>query len=153
MNPQGLQLRDIHLPAEPSWWPPAPGWWLLTVLVVVMLGLGVRAALRWLRARRRMRLLQAEFAAAADVADPLLRLRALSELLRRAARLADPLAPALQGEAWLAFLDRYTGDSAFTQGAGRMLLDAPYRAAAVDRDVDALIEPARRAFFALVRPR
>lgn len=153
MNPQNLQLRDIHLPAEPSWWPPAPGWWLLALIIVIALLLGIRQFLRWLRARRRMRLLQAEFAAAADVADPLLRLRALSELLRRAAKLADPLAPALQGEAWLAFLDRWAGDSAFTRGPGRMLLDAPYRRAVADLDVDALIEPARRAYLALVRPR
>ena len=36
MNPQ-LQLRDIHLPPEPSWWPPAPGWWLLALLLVIYL--------------------------------------------------------------------------------------------------------------------
>ena len=33
MNPE-LQLRDIHLPPEPSWWPPAPGWWLLAAILV-----------------------------------------------------------------------------------------------------------------------
>ncbi|MBP6325901.1 MAG: DUF4381 domain-containing protein, partial [Dokdonella sp.] len=27
MNADGPQLRDIHLPPDPSWWPPAPGWW------------------------------------------------------------------------------------------------------------------------------
>jgi hypothetical protein len=28
-------LRDIHLPQEPGWWPPAPGWWLLGALVLL----------------------------------------------------------------------------------------------------------------------
>jgi hypothetical protein len=29
------QLRDIHLPADISWWPLAPGWWVLAGAVVV----------------------------------------------------------------------------------------------------------------------
>lgn len=29
------QLRDIHLPADISWWPLAPGWWVLAGTVVV----------------------------------------------------------------------------------------------------------------------
>ena len=39
MNPQDplAQLRDIHLPEPVSWWPPAPGWWLLAVLVLIAL--------------------------------------------------------------------------------------------------------------------
>jgi hypothetical protein len=36
------QLRDIHLPAEISWWPLAPGWWLVAAL---FLGLLVMAGL------------------------------------------------------------------------------------------------------------
>lgn len=42
-------LRDLHLPAETGWWPPAPGWWLLAALVVLLplLWLG------WQRWRRR----------------------------------------------------------------------------------------------------
>ena len=29
------QLADIHLPAEVSFWPPAPGWWILTALLFI----------------------------------------------------------------------------------------------------------------------
>ena len=36
MNPLD-QLADIHLPADPSWWPPAPGWWLAGGLLLVAL--------------------------------------------------------------------------------------------------------------------
>ncbi len=34
------QLADIHLPGPVPFWPPAPGWWLLALLVI--------AALTWL---------------------------------------------------------------------------------------------------------
>ncbi|MEC7549612.1 MAG: DUF4381 domain-containing protein, partial [Pseudomonadota bacterium] len=29
------QLADIHLPAEISFWPPAFGWWILALLLLV----------------------------------------------------------------------------------------------------------------------
>ena len=39
MNPNDplAQLRDIHLPAEVSWWPLAWGWWLLIILASALL--------------------------------------------------------------------------------------------------------------------
>lgn len=34
------QLRDIHLPIEPSWWPLAPGWYILTgILMIIIIGI------------------------------------------------------------------------------------------------------------------
>ncbi|MGJ4731239.1 DUF4381 family protein, partial [Luteimonas sp. SDU101] len=44
----------MHEPVAPAWWPPAPGWWI--VFGVVLL---VALALAWLRWRRRWRALRA----------------------------------------------------------------------------------------------
>ena len=98
MNPQ-LQLRDIHLPPEPSWWPPAPGWWVLAILLLVAAVLLTRWVWRRMRARRRLARLMAEFDAAAGLVDPGARLAAISQLLRRAARLRDPRAAQPAGRA------------------------------------------------------
>ena len=43
-----LPLKDIHLPGASLWWPPAPGWWLLLILVSVLIFYAPRI-LRWLR--------------------------------------------------------------------------------------------------------
>ncbi|MGD2138441.1 MAG: DUF4381 family protein, partial [Gammaproteobacteria bacterium] len=32
-------LRPLHPPAPVEWWPPAPGWWVLGVLLLALLGL------------------------------------------------------------------------------------------------------------------
>jgi len=58
MNPDLLsQLRDIHAAAPVSWWPPAPGWWLLAVLVLILLtwlGRRVLARIRVHQRRKQM---------------------------------------------------------------------------------------------------
>ncbi len=36
------QLADIHLPEPVSFWPPAPGWWVLAVLLLIGLAFLVR---------------------------------------------------------------------------------------------------------------
>ena len=45
-----LELRDIHLPDASLWWPPAPGWWLLPLLVLLLIALGY-GLWRYLRRR------------------------------------------------------------------------------------------------------
>lgn len=47
MNPQGLQ--DIHSfdVNQVSWWPLAPGWWLLLILMIGLLILGIWGWHRW----------------------------------------------------------------------------------------------------------
>jgi len=29
-----VNLKDIHLPPPVSFWPPAPGWWILALLMI-----------------------------------------------------------------------------------------------------------------------
>ena len=42
------QLRDIHLPEAVGWWPPAPGWWILALVLI----LATAFAIRYLVTRR-----------------------------------------------------------------------------------------------------
>ena len=56
MNPTDplANLRDIHLPGDVSWWPLAPGWWLL---IVVVLALSTWGIMKWYQWRKRQVLL------------------------------------------------------------------------------------------------
>jgi hypothetical protein len=132
MNPLD-DLRDIHLPPPPPWWPPAPGWWLLAALLLVavlVLAVNLRRRRRVARERARLRAAITQVRAGHGAAPA--RLAAASELLRRACRVHAPHALALQGEAWLRFLDEGIDGAPFSTGPGRLLLDGPWR-----RDVDA----------------
>ena len=59
MNPDLLsQLRDIHTAPQLPWWPPAPGWWLLALLLLFALGwLGRRVMRRYRVYQRRKQML------------------------------------------------------------------------------------------------
>jgi hypothetical protein len=111
--PDGPALRDIHLPPPPPWWPPAPGWWLLAALLVLV---AAAAAWLWLRARRERRrragiLAEVDAIAARHAGDPPALATALHQLLRRVARLHDPAAARLDGEAWRGALARVPVDA------------------------------------------
>jgi len=57
-----LPLRDIHPAAAVGWWPPAPGWWLVALLcVLVIYWLGRRVLVQY-RAWRLRQALRAEYA-------------------------------------------------------------------------------------------
>jgi hypothetical protein len=54
MNPDLLsQLRDIHGAPPLPWWPPAPGWWVLAFLAMLLLFWIGRRLLARLRVHRR----------------------------------------------------------------------------------------------------
>lgn len=117
-----LPLRDVHLPPEPALWPPAPGWWMLMVGLVVLIAIPVFIGLR--RARRRQRWRREfddQLAAAGDATG---RLAALVVLLRRAARQQAPGSELLQGPAWLQVVDP---TQALTPSQRELLLEGSYR--------------------------
>ncbi len=158
MQPDLLQqLRDLHLPTEPVWWPPAPGWWILAALLVAALALLIRE----LAARHRRR---APFRAArslyAELYDgyrkgqlaPELFLHQSNELLKRLVIFAvgEGAARSANDEAWLELLDGLSGSNAFTAGPGRQLGNQRFRAAP-EADIEAL-HPVLMRFFAGARP-
>ena len=130
------QLRGIHAPLEPHWWPPAPGWWLLALALMLALLWLIRRL--WQRHRRKApwRAARRELAALAEhhrqhADDPDndgIYLRQLSVLLRRIALSRYPAADiaALTGSDWLAWLDRQADSDEFSNGVGKVLADGPY---------------------------
>ncbi len=128
------QLRDIHAPAPVSWWPPAPGWWFLALLVLLAAAWGLYRLFPWLRslgyrraALRELEVLHRGFAGRREsLGDWLL---AINAVLRRTAQCAWPgqHAAAFTGRAWLELLDRSADMQGFRQGVGRCLAREMYR--------------------------
>lgn len=157
MNPQSqiplpqdplAQLRDIHLPQSVSWWPPAPGWWLLALLLLV--GLAIAARWLWLRyqrsAYRRTGAAELEqlFASWQNSADTSAFLQQLNALLKRIALYSFPGADvaSMNGTRWTDFLDRQwpgdPGNRADNCFSGGPLEFGPYAAKPGGIDVAAL---------------
>lgn len=148
MDPEKIPLRDLHLPDAISWWPLAPGWWVVIAVALFALGYLLRI---WLRTRargaaRRYALQQLEMLVQAyEQHKDLVAFGAdASALLRRTMLAYAPRqdVAGLTGEAWLQWLDRDLAQPVFVDGPGRQLLDLPYRnpqSATAVADVDRLV--------------
>ncbi|MDH3347463.1 MAG: DUF4381 domain-containing protein [Desulfobulbaceae bacterium] len=124
MNPMQdplAQLRPLHSPDPITWWPPAPGWWLLVLVIGTLIGLIVwqlrrtklkRAALLELKQIRAMQVSGEE------------KIRSLSLLLKRYVLAIYPgkEVASLTGESWLRFLDQRLGQPSkpFQKGVGQV---------------------------------
>ena len=134
MNPAAsaaLELRDIHAAPLPSFWPPAPGWWLLAVLLLaVLVVLGTWLTRRY-RSYRLQQQITGEIKRLADcyiVDNPSEFVTGLSTLLRRVAlqRYPRERVASLTGPAWLRFLDETGGKGEFENGVGQILEHGAY---------------------------
>lgn len=93
------RLHDLALPPQVSWWPPAPGWYVVIALVLVLLTIAIsRAVRRWqANAYRRAALHELK-----SLETP----AAIAELLRRTALAIAPRPSVAEksGSAWLDWL-------------------------------------------------
>ena len=123
-------LRDIHVPPEPEFWPPAPGWIAVAgVAIAIWLAVMVVAARRWRAGRfrrealagiRSLRTRHREGAPDSEIAVE------LSALLRRVALARHPReeVAGLTGDRWMAWLE--TRLPGLGVSARTALLEAPY---------------------------
>jgi len=127
MNSNWLsQLAPDHAPAPPNAWPPAPGWWVVAVLVL----LAITLLVRWLsdpqRAVRRAALKELQRIRTSD-GDGAAVARAIQNLLRRYALtvFGRQAIAKLTGEAWLQFVAAAGGD-ALSGHVGRSMLSTAF---------------------------
>ena len=124
------QLHGLKAPTVSAI--PAPGWWLLLV-ALMLLAFGLWQLVKKHRQRQWYRQALQEIQAInrnTDQLDHHALLSRCSVLARQLALVVHPRmdTAATVGEAWLQQLDGICRKPVFTQGPGRLLLDAPYQA-------------------------
>jgi len=145
------ELRNIHLPDAVAWWPPAPGWWLVAVILITLIVL-LPGQIKKFNRRRQFQ--KENRARLAEVRDQLQQLHSqylqnqnpvalcsgLSVLLRRVCLSLFEHADVagLTGEAWLAFLDQQCPLSPPLAESADLLLNTPYQPITSVADNDAL---------------
>ena len=116
---QVLPLRDIKLPAEPGFWPLAPGWWLvLVILLVLVFWLGHKwyryhlKKRRWLEINQQLSELEFDYQQHKNKQQLLAN---ISVFLRRFVKyqLNQNQATTLAGNSWVAHLNQYDQSQPF----------------------------------------
>lgn len=125
------QLKDIHLPADVSWWPLAPGWYVLLVLMIVLVFFSAVFYWHWrnqrLSKKQALKILSAYQEQYQNGQNPQLVCAQISELLKRVALVYFPRhqVASLTGDAWVAFLDE-TGKKTPFKKARYELAELPF---------------------------
>lgn len=127
-----LQLKDIHLPAPVSFWPPAIGWWILALIALssfIALCYFIfrhhqKNRYRRLAAQELKRLYQ-DFQTSKNT--PVFTNK-INLLLKQISVICygKKTVARLTNSDWLTFLDTHGNTQAFTQGVGQVLTSAPY---------------------------
>lgn len=156
MNPDSIlsMLQPLREPAPVAWWPPAPGWWLLALLLLALLAYAFH---RYRRFRARGAPLREARQALADLTDSTLDAReragALAELLRRTAIAfrGRRACAGLTASAWADFLNALAPAAEPTFDAALMQLS--YHPDPDRADVDRLEQATQRWLASLETPR
>lgn len=147
------KLHDIQLPAPISWWPMAPGWYLLILLGLLLIAFLFyrtrRHYLHGLAKRQALQLIENLEQENQRERNSQLSSMKVSELLRRVALVYFPReeVASLQGEAWLAFLSKNSKGIDFSE-LRPYLLELPYQPA---KDID--LQPLFRGAKAWIKQR
>lgn len=159
MNPQtpDLALRDIHLPDSVSWWPPAPGWWIVMGLCLLIALLFI-----WLKKRSQKIILPHEVRKEFEQllqsyeqhANGQQLLRDLNALLRRTVLSYYPRknVAGLTGKAWIRQLHLLSHTAVFDADTQSLLTQGAYMATA-PANLQPLIEQLRNWIEHLPRQR
>lgn len=145
--PELAQLRDIHFPEAIGWWPLAPGWYLLAIILLIILMVSafflIRRYLNGRARRQSLQMLATYQQQHQQEMNSQLSAARVSELLKRVALVYFPRADvaSLTGDAWLRFLNTTARGLDFNL-VRQELLEAPYQPA-IDRDLQPLFNMAR----------
>jgi hypothetical protein len=149
------ELRDIHLPDVSLWWPPAPGWWIGLLLILLLLWL-LPHLLRWLRHKPAKRLSLQELERIRrgykEGRSGSAVLRDVTTLLRRViiSYYGREQYAAFTGSQWIEQLQRLAPGSGFSDQQLQLLAHDRYRAQC-EFDVDALLRSLEQWLRALPR--
>ncbi len=124
-----LPLRDIHLPGDVGWWPPAVGWWILAAVAVGMLAFAAYRHARRYRERAAVKAIRRVLTRLEAGESPAACVQQISAVLRRfvmSVHAPDERVAGLTGSRWLEYLDSRWDRTAFSAGPGRELIVAPY---------------------------
>jgi hypothetical protein len=147
-----LELKDIHLPDSILWWPPAPGWWVLGVVLIIFLFLMLLLLpklFRWLRYKPVRSLSLKEFylikQSHQQQADQKQTLQAITTLLRRtvmskSGRIGHA---GVVGDDWINQLNQMSQKDCFTQAQEELLKYGRYQPAIEGQnkaDIDSLLQ-------------
>lgn len=125
-------LRDIHMPTPIGWWPPATGWIILGIMVILILigiaGFLIRYVINNRAKRQALHVLASYQEAYLKQPQAQLTSARISELLRRVALVYYPRArvASLVGDEWVAFLHE-TGKQLDFNSVSVLLIECPYR--------------------------
>ncbi|WP_282168267.1 DUF4381 domain-containing protein [Ruegeria atlantica] len=127
-------LEPAPVPEPISMVPQTWGWSILALILAGLIILGVYAFLRHRQFNAYRREALIELAASDNNAAK------IAEILRRTALVAYPRrkVAALHGKEWTNFLNQTSDNVTFTDGAGRQFVEAPYRDAKADPDLEIL---------------